>query len=297
MASLEQYEAFVETVERGSLTAAAKHLNRSLQSISRAVAALESELGVELIRRTTRRLQTTPTGQVLRDRLRSALKDIDNAQAEAKRETRRISGLFRIGASVQFAPSFVVPSAVAFLHRFPDVEIDIVLGDALSNLIKDRLDVAIRIGDLGASSLRSKKIAQLRRVVVAAPAYLARYGYPRTPSDLSRHLCVIRTVGPEGDAWPLTTNGNVVRTAVNGVMRCNDTAASNAAVLHGAGIGLAPLWQARQDIDNGRLELLLSDHEPPPIPVSAVWPSNAGTPARTRLFVDMLKHRLAGERI
>jgi DNA-binding transcriptional LysR family regulator len=157
--------------------------------------------------------------------------------------------------------------------------------------------VAIRIGDLGASSLRSKKVAQLRRVVVASPAYLARYGHPRLPSDLSGHLCVIRTVGPEGDAWPLMVDGSVVRTTVKGVVKSNDTASANAAVLHGAGIGLAPLWQVRQDIDDGRLELLLAAHEPPPIPVSAVWPSNAGTPARTRIFVDMLKHRLAGERI
>ena len=297
MAGLEQYEAFIETVERGSMTAAAKYLNRSLQSISRAIATLESELGVELIRRTTRRMQTTPTGLILRDRLRAALKDIHDAQSEARFQSRRISGLFRIGASVQFAPGFVVPAAVAFLQRFPDVEIDIVLGDALSDLIKDRLDVAIRIGDLGASSLRSKKIAQLRRVVVAAPAYLARHGRPGVPSDLSKHLCVIRTVGAEGDFWPLMIDGSVVRTTVKGVVRSNDTAAANAAILHGAGIGLAPLWQVRQDIDDGRLELLLPAHEPPPISVSAVWPSNAGTPARTRLFVDMLKRRLAGERI
>jgi DNA-binding transcriptional LysR family regulator len=297
MASLEQYEAFIETVARGSLTAAAKHLNRSLQSVSRSLAALEHELGVELVRRTTRRLQPSTAGLVLYDRLRSALKDIADARAEAKRETTRIGGLFRIGASVQFAPNFIVPTAAAFLHRFPDVEIELVLSDALADLIEDRLDVAIRIGDLGASSLRSRTIARLRRVVVAAPAYLARHGSPRTPSDLSAHLCVVRTFGPEGDAWPLVLNGHAVRTAVKGTLRCNDAAAANAAVLHGAGIGLAPLWQVRRDIDDGRLELLLPEYEPRPIAVGAVWPGSAGTPARTRLFVEMLAHRLAGERL
>lgn len=297
MASLEQYEAFVETVDRGSLTAAARHLNRSLQSVSRAVATLEDELGVELIKRTTRRLQTTPTGLVLRDRLRIALKDIDDAHAEAKRATKRIAGLFRIGASVQFAPRFVVPTAVAFQQRFPDLEIDLVLNDALADVVETRLDVAIRIGDLGAATLRSQKIAQLRRVVVAAPGYLARHGRPRTPSDLPAHFCVIRTVGPEGASWPLSDSGSIVAVPVKGVIRCNDTTAANAAVLQGAGIGLAPLWQVRQDIDDGRLELLLPEHEPPPIPVSAVWASHIGTPARTRLFIEALKHRLSGERI
>ncbi|MGO4713523.1 LysR substrate-binding domain-containing protein [Bradyrhizobium sp. 2TAF24] len=297
MASIEQYEAFVETIDRGSLTAAAKRLNRSLQSVSRAIATLEEELGVELVRRTTRRLNPTPAGLTLHERLRAALKDINDARADAKRETARVSGLFRIGAPVRFAPNFVVPSAVAFQHKFPDLEIELALTDAFADMIEDRLDVAIRIGDLGAASLRSRKVAQLRRIVVAAPSYLARHGSPRTPDDLASHLCVVRTVGPEGDAWPLTVNGAVVRTAVKGAFRTNDAAAANVAVLHGAGIGLAPLWQVRQDIDDGRLEILLPEHQPPPIPVSAVWPGSVGTPARTRLFVDMLVHRLAGERI
>lgn len=297
MASIEQYEAFVETVERGSLTAAAHHLNRSLQAVSRAIASLEEELGVELIRRTTRRLQTTPTGMVLRERLRTALKDIDDARSEARREAQRIGGLFRISASIHFASRFVVPTAVAFAQRFPEVEIEFVLDDALSHLIEERLDVAIRVGDLGASSLRSRRITQLRRVIVAAPAYLMRHGHPRTPADLSTHLCVIRTIGPEGDAWPFLVDGRLVRIPVKGPLKCNDAAAANAAVLLGAGIGIAPLWQVRREIDDGQLDLLLTDYEPPPTPVSAVWPSNVGTPARTRLFIEMLAHRLTGERI
>ncbi|PKU23875.1 LysR family transcriptional regulator [Telmatospirillum siberiense] len=297
MASLEHYEAFVQTIERGSLTGAAKRLNRSLQSISRALAALEDELGVELVRRTTRRLHPTPAGFMLFEKLRTALKDIENARAEAGRDADRVSGVLRIGASVLFAPNHVVPTATAFLQRFPEVEIELVLNDALADLIEDRLDVAIRIGDLGAASLRSKKIAQLRRVVVAAPSYLTRRGYPKAPSDLSTHLCVVRTFGPEGDIWPLTQGAEIARVPVKGALRCNDAAAANAAVLHGAGIGLAPLWQVRHDIDAGRLELLLPEFEPPPIAVSAVWPASAGAPARTRLFIEMLSHRLAGERI
>ncbi len=297
MASLERYEAFIEIVERGSLSAAARQLNRSLQSVSRALATLEDELGVELIRRTTRRLQPTSAGLALHERLRSALRDIEEARAEAQRGAARVGGQFRVGASVLFAPRFVVPAAVAFMHRFPDVQIDMVLDDAVANLIEDRLDVAIRIGDLGASSLRVRTVGQLRRVVVAAPVYLVRHGTPRSLDDLASHLCVVRTFGPEGDVWPLTAEGALTQVPVRGGLRCNDAAGANAAVLHGAGIGLAPLWQVRQDLDEGRLELLLPAHEPPPIPVSAVWPGSSGTPARTRLFVDMLSHRLAGERI
>jgi DNA-binding transcriptional LysR family regulator len=234
---------------------------------------------------------------MLCEKLKAALKDIENARTEAGRDAERVSGVLRVGASVLFAPNYVVPAATAFLHRFPEVEIELVLSDGLADLIEDRLDVAIRIGALGAVSLRSKKIAQLRRVIVAAPSYLTRRGYPETPSDLSSHLCVVRTFGPEGDTWPLTLGADTVRIPVKGALRCNDAAAANAAVMHGAGIGLAPLWQVRHDIDAGRLELLLQKYEPPLIAVSAVWPASLGSPARTRLFIEMLSQRLAGERI
>ncbi|WP_198293034.1 LysR family transcriptional regulator [Methylobacterium sp. WSM2598] len=294
---MEQYEVLVAIIERGSLSAAAKRLNRSLQSVSRALTALETDLGTELIRRTTRRLQPTPAGMILYERLRTALKEIGDARLQVKSEKTKINGLFRIGASVLFAPKFVVPCATAFMNRFPEVSIDLVLNDAVVDLIEHRLDVAIRIGDLGAISLRSKKIAELRRVLVAAPSYLARHGVPRDPDDLASHLCVVRTFGPEGDAWPLSVDGVVVRTQVKGAFRCSDAAGANAATILGAGIGLAPLWQVRQDLDEGRLELVLPQCEPPPIRVSAVWPGSLETPARTQLFVEMVSNRLAGERV
>lgn len=185
MARLGRYEAFVEIIERGSLSAAARRLDKSLQSVSRALATLEDELGVELIRRTTRRMHPTPAGFALYKRLKAALTEIDSAKVDAKRETATVSGLFRVGASVQFAPKFVVPSAVAFMRKFPEVQIDISLDDTIVDLIECRLDVAVRIGDLGASSLRSKKVGELRRVVVAAPEYLATHGTPQTPAELS----------------------------------------------------------------------------------------------------------------
>ncbi|MBA2676424.1 MAG: LysR family transcriptional regulator [Ramlibacter sp.] len=172
-----------------------------------------------------------------------------------------------------------------------------MLSDLAADLIEQRLDVAVRIGELGADTLRVRKVGALRRVLVAAPGYLSRHGYPRRPDDLASHSCVIRTFGPEGSSWPLMLAGSEVRIPVKGNWRCNDAAAANAAVLHGAGIGLAPLWQVREDIDGGRLEMLLQEHEPPPIQVSAVWPNGSRTPVRTRYFIDMLAHRLSGERI
>ena len=295
--SLEQYLAFVQTADRGSLTAAAKHLGCSLQSVSRALAALEDELGIELIRRTTRRMQLSPAGLVFHQRIKAALADIEHACAEASHESARIGGLFRVGASVMFAPNYVAPAVVGFLQRFPDLEIELVLADSVADLIAERLDVAIRIGDLSASSLKVRRLANLRRVVVASPIYLARHGEPRVPSDLARHACVVRTSGPEGDSWPMTIGGKPTNVAVRGTLRCNDAASANAAVVLGAGLGLAPLWQVRADLDQGRLGVVLAEFEPPSIPVQAVWPGNAGTPAKTRLFVDTIAAKLAAERL
>ena len=241
-------------------------------------------MGVELIRRTTRRMHPTPAGFALYNRLKSVLSEIECAKADITRENSTINGLLRIGASVLFAPKFVVPTVIGFVKRFPEVRVDLNLDDSIVDLIECKLDIAIRIGNLGTNSLKARKLAELRRVVVAAPDYLAAFGTPQTPAELGSHRCVVRTFGPEGDVWPVIESGEVNLVQVHGAFRCNDAAAANAAVLMGVGIGLAPLWQVRHDLDEGRLELLLPDYELPPIRVSAVWPGSAETPQRTRLF-------------
>ncbi|MGE8131838.1 LysR family transcriptional regulator [Methylobacterium sp. NPDC080182] len=297
MASLEQYRAYVAIIEAGSLTGAARQLDCSLQTISRSLIGLEAELGSELIHRTTRRLQPTSVGMAFYERIRTALREIDEASSEVMRGTSEITGLFRVGASVQFAPRYVVPTTTAFMQRHTGVKVDLVLSDALMDLLEHRLDVVVRIGEPASSSLKSSLLAKLRRVVVATPQYLERHGRPAKPDDLRRHSCVVRTSGPEGGEWPLIEKAVVTKISVKGSFRCNDAAAANAAVLQGVGIGLAPLWQVRPEIDQGLLELLLPDHEPPPIPVHAMWAESSVMPLRTRTFVDMLRYRMAGERI
>lgn len=297
MATLDQYRALVAIIEEGNLTAAARRLGCSLQTISRSLIALEAELGVELVRRTTRRAQATATGLVLCERMKSALRDIDDARSEAMRGAARIFGSFRIGSAIQFASAYVVPAVAAFLEKHPEVEVDLVLSNAVVDLLEGRLDLVVRIGEPPSSSLKARRLARLRRVVVASPLHLARHGRPTDLADLGRHPCVVRTFGPEGDLWPLTEAGRSVKVPVSGRFRCNDSAAANAAIVQGLGIGLSPLWQVLSDLDAGRLELVLPEHEPPPIPVYALWPGHAATPAATRAFVDMLQRRLASERI
>lgn len=297
MASLEHYRIFISTIEAKSLTAAARKLGCSLQTVSRSLSTLETELGVALVQRTTRRMRVTAAGSLFYERLKTVLHDLDEATTEARRSTTDIFGMFRVGASVQFAPRYIVPAIAAFVERYPNVEVDLALSDATVDLLENKLDIVIRIGDLESSALKSRLLAKLRRVVVATPQYVAQHGRPLHPSDLGKYACVVRTFGPEGDIWPLTENGSLLRVSVAGRFRCNDAASANAAVLHSVGIGLTPLWQVRNEIDQGLLEVLLPEHEPSPIPVHALWHEDSALPARTRAFIDMLRGRISSERI
>jgi DNA-binding transcriptional LysR family regulator len=296
VADLDDYEAFIAIVNHGSLTAAAKGLGCSLQTISRSLALLERELGTPLLLRTTRRSQVTAAGQAFHRRITTAMAEIDLAREEAARHGEIVSGSLRIAASILFAPSYIVPAAASFMQRWPGVEIEFALSDQFADLVADRIDVAVRIGDPPPSALRRRGLARLRRVMFATPAYLERRGRPASPSDLAEHQCVVRTIGPEQDAWPLTLEGNVTWTRVRGAFAANDASACNAAVAEGLGIGLAPYWQIKPLLDAGRVELVLTNFEPPPVPVSAVWLPVPHLPARTRLFIDLLAARFAAER-
>nr|WP_294204409.1 LysR substrate-binding domain-containing protein [uncultured Sphingomonas sp.] len=138
-------------------------------------------MGAKLVHRTTRRLQPTSAGTAFYERMRIALRKIDEVRSDVMRGASGITGLFRVGASVQFAPRYVVPTATAFIERYPGVEVDLILSDTLMDLIEHTLDVVVRIGEPASSSLKSRLLGKLRRVVVAAPQYLARHGRPSTP--------------------------------------------------------------------------------------------------------------------
>jgi DNA-binding transcriptional LysR family regulator len=294
---IQDYEAFVATVEKGSLTAAANQLGRSLQSVSRSLAALEREVGVELIRRTTRRSNPTDAGQALFRRLSAALADIEAAKLEAANRRADASGLLRVTASSAFAPLYIVPYLPAFLAANPRVEIELDLTDAYVDLIGRSFDLAVRIGELPDSSLKSRLLATSRRVMFAAPSYLAAHGRPRRPDDLKDHQCIVRTAAREGNAWPFQIDGKAKSIRIGGRFRTSGALAANEAAVQGLGIANAPLWQVRALADAGKIELLLTRFEPPPVAIHAVWPATHVLPARTQLFIEYLAARLKKERL
>ena len=297
MNRIEDYQAFVAIIEKRSLTAAAHHLRRSLQSVSRSLAALEHDIGIELIRRTTRRLSPTDAGLAFYRRLSAALAEIEAAKLETSNRRAEATGLLRIAGSTGFSPLYIVPALPEFLAAHPGVEVELELSDRFIDIIGEGYDLAIRIGELPDSALKARRLANSRRVVFAAPGYLAKHGRPRSPEDLARHQCIVRTASRVGNAWPFKVNGRVKTVKVAGRLRTSGAAAANMAAALGLGIAFGPLWQVKSLIDRGDVELILSRFEPPTIPINAVWPATKVLPARTQLFVEFLAARLQRQQL
>jgi DNA-binding transcriptional LysR family regulator len=294
---IEDFQAFVAIVDKGSLTAAAKQLKRSLQSISRSLATLEGDLGVELIARTTRRSAATEAGLAFYRRVGAALSEIEAAKLETSNRRSEPAGLLRITSSTVFAPLYVVPAVCAFLESHPKVDIELDMSDGYVDLISQGFDLAIRIGELPDSSLKARQLAYLRRVVFAAPDYFAKHGRPKVPGDLAGHQCLVRTSARDSDAWPFLVGGRLKTVKVAGRFRSSGAPAVNEAAVQGLGIANAPLWQVRPLVDRGVVELVLTGFEPPLLPVHAVWPATRLLPAKTQLFLDYLAARLKAERL
>jgi DNA-binding transcriptional LysR family regulator len=294
---MEDFQAFVAIVDKGSLTAAAKQLGRSLQSISRSLATLEGDLGIELIARTTRRSAATEAGLAFYRRVGAALSEIEAAKLETSNRRSEPAGLLRITCSTVFAPLYVVPAVCAFLESHPKVNIDLDMSDSYADLISQGFDLAIRIGELPDSSLKARRLADLRRVVFAAPGYFAKHGRPKVPGDLAGHQCLVRTASRDGDAWPFLVGGRLKTVKVAGRFRSSGALAVNEAAVQGLGIANAPLWQVRALVDRGVVGLVLTRFEPPLVPVHAVWPATRLLPAKTQLFLNYLATRLKAERL
>jgi DNA-binding transcriptional LysR family regulator len=297
MSRIEDYQAFAAIVEKRSLTAAAHQLGRSLQSVSRSLAALERDVGVELIRRTTRRLSPTDAGLAFYRRLSAALTEIEAARLETQNCRAEATGLLRIAGSMLFSPLYIVPALPEFLTAHPKVDVELELSDGYVDLVGGGYDLAVRLGQLPDSTLKAKLLANSRRVVFAAPSYFAKHGRPRRPEDLIDHQCIVRTSARDGNAWPFKVNGRVKIVKVAGRVRTNGALAVNEAAALGLGIANATLWSVRSLLDRGAVELVLTRFEPPPTPIHAVWPATRMLPARTQLFVEFLARRLRHEQL
>ena len=295
---MEDIEAFLAIIEAGSQTAAARRLGRSLQAVNRSLVALEKSVGVELVRRTTRKSFATEAGLAFYHRVKPAVAEITEARLEAASRRAEPSGLLRIAAPVLFSSTFVVPALAEFTARYPRIETDLRVSDQAIHLVGGGFDLALRIRELPDSSLKTRRLGEIRTVAYASPEYLARHGRPQHPDDLARHRCILRSASDgESETWRFRIGGRLRSVRVTGRFSTDDTSAARVAACHGLGIGYGPYWQMRHHLDCGTLKIVLQDFEAPRIPVQAVFPPSGLPPAKTRLFADLLTERLKRERL
>lgn len=285
-------EAFVTIAEAGSLTAAARRLGRSLQTVSRSLAALEADVGIELLHRTTRHSTMSEAGKAFYQRVKPAVTEIREAQGEVVDRRAEPKGTLRVGAPVLFGPDFLVPILSTYAARYPAVEIDLQLADSFANLAEEGLDVVIRIADLPDSGLQSRRLGTLRRVVFGAPAYFEKNGRPQHPKELRGHSCIVRTTDQRVGHWAFRIAGKTRSVAVGRGFRTNTMTAIYSAVRNGMGLGYSPLWQIRHLVETGEVETVLEEFEPPPVPINVLWQENRSPPAKVRELLNLLVSQL-----
>jgi DNA-binding transcriptional LysR family regulator len=284
MDRLDELAIFAAIVETGSLAAAGRRLRRSPPAVTRALAELEERAGVRLVERTTRRLAPTEAGRQLAEEARRLVGDYETALA--KLSDAPIKGLVRVTAPAVFGRRHVTPVIASFLDRFPATEVELVLNDRNIDLIDNDIHVAVRIGPLADSTLVARRVGSVRRILVAAPAYLARRGTPVSPADLASHDAVFGLPQRGGDEWRFGPGerGPLVRFVPR--LRVNDVSAMLHAVRAGRGIGRPLSYQVARDLDAGVLVRLMQDFEPAALPVQLVVPGGRHMVPRVRAFLD-----------
>lgn len=294
MDRLAAMRAFVEIVDRGSLTAAAAALSRSQPAIVRTLAALEAHLGTRLLRRTTRRMSLTPEGRDYLERCRRILADVEEAERAVGQGEGEPRGELRITAPVQFGQMHVAPALSGFLRRYDQVRVDLMLFDRIVDLVEEGIDLALRIGHLGDSTMMAVRVGEVRRVVCASPALLAETGVPDHPQSLSELPCVRLENLSRAGAWLFSDGARDIGIKVDGNLGCNQIAVAASACVDGTGFGQFLSYQVQRLVDEQRVQLVLEDYETAPLPVSLVYPGGRLMSARLRALLSWLKESLRG---
>ena len=287
MDSIDGMRTFVAVAETGSFSAAGRRLGLSNKLVSKYIAALEAQVGITLVFRTTRAMSVSPEGQVYLAGCRRVLQEIDALNASLD-GTKGLRGTVRVAAPVTFGEVLVNEAALDFTALHPGVEIDLVLSDAYEDLAENGFDLAIRIGEMRDSNLRVRRLGEARIVTVAAPTYLAASGVPDRPSDLSDHVCIRDSNSDNPSMWTFSVDGRTTSVAVTGPLACNSASASLQAARLGVGIAMVPDLFAHREIASGDVQPVLEGCAGPPIPVQAVYlPSDYERPKLTALVAHM----------
>lgn len=293
MFDLNDIVVFARVVEAGSFTAAARQLGMPKTTVSRRIAALEREVGVRLLQRTTRSLNMTDAGRLYYEQSSQALRTIENANLQLAEARVEPSGTLRISAPVGFGGYFLSSAVFDFLAAYPKTKVELRLTDDTLSLIENGIDLAFRTGILPDSTLIARKLGSTHRVLCASPDYLARCGVPVVPEDLAHHHCVIAGPSTSNAHWVLDGPHGQETVTVSGRFAANEMQAVVAAAIAGYGIAQLPHRTAEASIKDGRLRRILDGYTTPVGGLHVVYPSSQHLSPLVKAFIDLAAKKIS----
>jgi len=285
---LDGIAVFVEVINAGSFTAAAHALGHSTSYVSKEVTRLEKRLGSRLLNRTTRTISLTDAGRAYYERCNQIVIDAENAERSINQLQERPSGLLRINAPVSFGSQYLLNVLSQFMHRYPEVKLEVEFNDRLIDVVAEGYDVVIRVGEIKDTNLVARKFTSSRAVVVASPDYIKRKGCPKKVEDLAQHDCIAYSLLPTPTQWDFYKDGLRSSVTVEPRAMCNNAAIEVAMLLQGIGITRLPLFTCEQEVANGDLQIILDDYDTMKLDVFAVYPHRQYLTAKVRAFVDFV---------
>jgi LysR family transcriptional regulator for bpeEF and oprC len=284
---------FRRVVEAKNFSAVARETNMSQSTVSKHIAALEERLGTKLLNRSTRSLKLTEAGKEYYHHCIRILNDFQEAEASIGKGKIKPTGTLRISSSAAFSRACMLPYLSEFLRKYPDIDIDLLFDDDYIDLVKQGIDLAIRVGPLADSTLIARKIGISSRVVVASTDYLVKHGRPKKPADLIKHNCLLDSLQKAPDLWYFNSaqeGDESVR--VRGRLKASSPDAICDATINGLGISVLCEWYARKYIKDGRLKVILQDYHPTAYDINAVYPERKFVPQKVKRMIEFLAEKV-----
>lgn len=292
MDKLTSMMVFTRVAKAGSFSSAADELGMSRAMVTKHVMFLEENLGVRLLNRTTRRLSITEPGSAYLERCLLILDEIEEIETSVGTLQSEPRGLLKIAAPPYFGTHHLIPAISDYHKLYPEVEFEVILRGRLVDVIEEAMDLAIHLDQLADSSLVARNIASSRLLVCGSPEYFAKFGYPKAPQELVEHNCLVTSSLPPGDVWPFKRSGEApVSVRVSGSLRSNIAGAIKTAAISGIGLAVLPSYMVGSDLNEGRLQTVLTEYQYSVLNVNAVYPHRKFLSGKVRTFVDFLIQR------
>ena len=292
MDTIDGMKTFVAVARQQSFTAAAKSLGMSTKLASKYIRQLEEKLNAQLFHRTTRSVTLTDTGKAYFDRCIPLLDQFDELEALVQENQSELAGHIKITAPTGFGSGKLLEVLQPFQRKHPKVLIDLYLSDQYVDVVREGFDLAIRFGELKDSSLKARKLIDMRLVVFASPGYIKQHGMPQHPNDLKKHNCLLQRALNHSTNWPFRINNDVVNVRVQGSFQANSPLAIVKVAANGLGIGMCPYYTVEPFLREGSLQLLFEEYEARTLVLSAIYPPNQHLSARVRGLIDFLAESL-----